>query len=108
MIVIVDINENIYQDGVMYVRNVDAAIEELFHNDIEGIVLTESVCASEVARLKAVVKTLDNEVIVLQKETTVEAAIQAIQQQLQYERLRQVTFSDPLNPENLSDQIVVS
>lgn len=108
MIVIVDVNENINQEGMVYVRNVDAAIEELFHNDIDGIVLTESVCESESARLKAIVKTLDHDVIILQKETSIDDAVKEIRKRWQLERLRQVTFSDTLAPENISDQIKIS
>ncbi|HEY0298849.1 MAG TPA: hypothetical protein VGB84_06480 [Arachidicoccus sp.] len=107
MIVIIDVNENINREGIMYVRNVDAAIEELFHNELDGIVFTESVCSSETARLKAIVKAIDNDVVVLQKEQSVDDSIKEIQKIRQLARLSQMTFSDTLAPENLADQITV-
>jgi|GEM_PF-4561504 len=107
MIVIVDVNEHLGQDGRMYVRNVDTAIEEIFHNDIDGIVLTRSVAEPETARLKAIVQTLGKDIIVVQTTSHIDDAVKEIEERLRLERLRNVTFSDPLAPENLADQITV-
>ncbi|PZP48799.1 MAG: hypothetical protein DI598_09345 [Pseudopedobacter saltans] len=96
MIVIVDVNEHMNQEGVTYVQNVDTAIEKLFHSDIEGIVLTESVCESEKARLKAIVNTIDNDIVVVQKTTSIEDGIKEIEEKLRFQRLSQVTFSDTM------------
>lgn len=96
MIVIVDVNEHMNQDNVMYVQNVDTAIEKLFHADIEGIVLTESVCESEATRLKAIVNTFDNDIVVVNKTENIEDAIKEVEDRLRLQRLSQVTFNDSI------------
>lgn len=108
MIIVVDRNENINQhEDVTYRTNIDAVIEDVLHNQVDGIILTDSIDASDVARLKAIVKRLDNETIILPKGETIDSTITEIEEIFRLRRLGNMTFSDPLAPNDIADQNTV-
>jgi hypothetical protein len=68
-ILITNTDRQFTQDYIFTTSNMDNAIESLYHQDIDVIILERNVSETEEKKLKAVINTLQQSFIVMRQET---------------------------------------
>lgn len=68
-ILITNTDRQFTQDYIFTTSNMDNAIESLYHQDIDVIILDRNVSEMEEKKLKAVINTLQQSFIVMRQET---------------------------------------